>query len=507
MTPSRGQRPESTRSEPFTSDDMSTHDDVEHRARHTAPGEQIEVREVDTEERDGAWFAIRMPISSTIEARDGKAFTRDRLEGWERQIDQGTVPVFADHGKNSDVAASRYSAFGKFGYYENAELTERNSGVDLVADTVVLDPAALPEETGDYRKHLAILKAQAEAGMPITASVGWKEDTGDRDVPGDSDLIEGSIVGVPSDPRADSTASAEPAAMARAVSAATDGFDVETFERELRKLERAEYEINGETVTIDPPDAVVNAATVALAKDDELEPDCGTGEGRRSARMIADDDVGPERIEDIAAYLTSHEEDVTADGPPSDWSDEEWQDCGNLQYALWGGTGTGTGLEWAQETANAVAEAKGEELPYDRQMSDDTTESGEQPDDTNEEQDGMDADEYRQSMLEMQRSQTEMLETLADAIRQDGEDEDGDGDDDDEEDDDMDEESADTGDERMVELGGEEMSAREAVENLREQLDDDPEPEDPETQDRGEAEDEDSEETETGGFGFAAMEE
>jgi len=65
---------------------------------------------------------------------------------------------------------------------------------------------------------------------------------------------------------------------------------------------------------------------------------------------------------------------VTADGPPTDWSEEEWSDCGNLQYAKWGGLGTGTGLDWAQDRANAVAEARGEELPYpNRQM--DTTDT------------------------------------------------------------------------------------------------------------------------------------
>jgi len=107
-----------------------------------------------------------------------------------------------------------------------------------------------------------------------------------------------------------------------------------------------------------------DTAAMALAKDDELEPDCGTGAGRQSAQAIVDDDVGPERIDDIAAYLTSHAEDVTAEGTPSEWSDEEWSDCGNLQYALWGGDGSGDALAWAQERANAVAEAKGEDLPY-----------------------------------------------------------------------------------------------------------------------------------------------
>jgi hypothetical protein len=210
-------------------------------------------------------------------------------------------------------------------------------------------------------------------------------------VPGGADWLEASIVGIPSDPRTTTADAGEPA-LARAVAAASDGFDPETFVREYRKAITAEtvqeatpvhvdgqapatdrnvVEVGGEEIDLTPPDAVQNAATVALAKDDELEPDCGTGAGRQSAQQIAGADVTAERIDDIAAYLTSHEEDVSADGPPTDWSDEEWADCGNIQYALWGGTGTGTGLAWAQRKANDVAAAKGEDEPYpDRAMTD-----------------------------------------------------------------------------------------------------------------------------------------
>jgi hypothetical protein len=238
-------------------------------------------------------------------------------------------------------------------------VVDRDGGADLVADAVLMAPAALDAAVGPLREALATLKAQAELGVPLASSVGWSEDVGEREVPGDADLLEISIVGIPSDPRT-TTASADEATLARAVDAAAEGFDVGTFVRTLR----GEYEVGDETVTIDPPQAMRDTAAMALAKDDELEPGCGTGAGRQSAQAIVDDDVGPERIDDIAAYLTSHEEDVTADGAPSEWSDEEWADCGNLQYALWGGDGSGDALAWAQERANAVAEAAGEDRPY-----------------------------------------------------------------------------------------------------------------------------------------------
>jgi len=69
-------------------------------------------------------------------------------------------------------------------------------------------------------------------------------------------------------------------------------------------------------------------------------------------------------VDEMAAYLTSHEEDVTADGHPSEWTEEEWSDCGNAQYAKWAGVGDGRAKEWAQGISDDVAVARGEEPAY-----------------------------------------------------------------------------------------------------------------------------------------------
>jgi len=136
-------------------------------------------------------------------------------------------------------------------------------------------------------------------------------------------------------------------------------------------------EVGDTEVDLTPPGAMVTAAELAREKKQELDviSDCGTGAGAESARQITNDEITSERIDDIAAYLTSHEEDVAGiTDPPTDWSTEEWEGrttgdtddprCGPVQYALWGGTATGTGLEWAQRKANEVARAKDEEEPY-----------------------------------------------------------------------------------------------------------------------------------------------
>jgi len=277
----------------------TTHDSIEHRRVHEADPDAVSLRDVDAES-DGT-MRLRMPVSSTGEARDGDAFSDDRLRGFAEQLREKRIPLFLDHGRGGP-GETRYGQLRKVGYWDQPAIEERDGASELMADAVLVDPDILDDEVGEVRSALAWLRAQAEAGLPIASSVGWSESTGDRELPGGADLLEISIVGIPSDPRTTTS-------------------------------RRAEYDVGDETVTIEPPEAVANAATLALARDDELNTDCGTGVGDQRAQQIAGDEVGPDVIDEVAAYLTSHEADVTADGPPTDWSEEEWRDCGNLQRA------------------------------------------------------------------------------------------------------------------------------------------------------------------------------
>jgi len=126
-------------------------------------------------------------------------------------------------------------------------------------------------------------------------------------------------------------------------------------------------EVNGSEVDLTPPGPVVNAAEAALDAKERLSDeigDCGSGVGEDRARAIIDNDLTPEDFVGgentaIPDYLDSHSEDVDGiDQPPTDWDDETWTDgCGPVQYALWGGTATGTGLEWANATEQELREA------------------------------------------------------------------------------------------------------------------------------------------------------
>jgi len=392
-----------------------------HRRTFEASGEDIEVRQ-DEE----SVFELRMPIASTGEVRNkgDDPLTRDEVDGMVRQINDGslTVGVFVDHGKTNISGPARYSIAERVGEWQDAEVTTRDNGdAELLEATArMMDPDSLPDIP--VRGHLGTVKELAIRDMSVPASIGWGDD---EDAPGGVDLMEASVVGIQADKRTHSEASGGQAVARAAVAAGADPealvaqvrqvvehgrplgppedpdrFDTfegcvdaladdpdlsrEDAERICGAWEQAKgdrsrnvVEVAGEEVDLTPLEAMTTAAELAREKKDELDAisDCGTGAGAESAEAITNDQITAERIDDIAAYLTSHEEDV--DGitdPPSNWSDEMWEGrttgdsddtrCGPVQYALWGGTATGTGLEWAQGKANEVAEVRDEELPY-----------------------------------------------------------------------------------------------------------------------------------------------
>jgi hypothetical protein len=400
---------------------MAPTDEPAHRSHsYDADGDDIRVREADEVDDEDGVFEIRMPIASTGEVRNegDDPLTRSELEGFATQITERQVPVFAGHGADTTVADGHYSPFERLGDWRDASFQARSEDGDdgvLMATARMPDPETLPAATGAYREGLAILKEQAKRGVGLDASIGWRTDD---NFAGGNDLMEASIVGIGADWRTNTGDEAAEVVAREAVAAGADPSElVERVERAVRGPDpdegrplgppgdrdrfedfdecvatlsedddmseedaktvcgawenasqasaRAEYEVGDETVTIDPPQYMADAADLAMSKSDEgLGSDCGTGVGDSRADQIRNDEVGPDVVVEIASYLTSHEEDVTADGPPSEWTDEEWDDCGNIQYAKWGGDGSGDALAWAQGRANAVADARDEELPY-----------------------------------------------------------------------------------------------------------------------------------------------
>lgn len=443
------------------------------RRTYSADPDRVAVREPTDEDDADGLFRIRMPVSSTAEARDGDAFSRDRLEGWVRQIDAGDVGVFLDHGRNH-TTGSRYSALGKLGYWADPAVEDRDGGAELVADAVLMDPAELDADLGDLRMALETLRAQATAGVPLASSVGWSEDTGDRDLPGDSDLLEISIVGIPSDPNT-TTASAEPAAMARAVSAAASDFDVEQF---VRAYEQA----TGTTArNIDDPEFSPGDAVMWTWQD---EPVHG-------------------RVNDIHEQYTPPEADepITGEEGEAVYSIYEYDDE----------------TEELSETPNvgkpesSLSESEKDIPTRDTMTDDDTPEEGDENRDEPTLRDmEQKMDEVREMCERMESMQEEMYEEMMGGSDEEAMD-DEDGDEDGSEDDDDEEESADAGD-RTVTIDGEERDLDGAAAHIRELRDEagDADLDDSKTQNRAtDGSDSDTDETDSGapGYGFAGMEE
>ncbi|WP_256394109.1 hypothetical protein [Natronoarchaeum rubrum] len=386
---------------------MTDHDDVAQRAYHSPDPDRVEVRDVDDPE-DGV-MTIRMPISSTAEARDGKAFDRRRLEGWAEQIREGTVGAFLDHGRNPDVAGSRYSSTGKVGYLDEPELVERDDGeTDLVVDNVLMDPETMPSATGGLREALARIKSQVERDIPLTASVGWSDDTGDRDLPGDSDLLENSLVGIPSDP----SASSHDAAVAQARDVLAD-HDLDEEQAEQLVADFRAVVVGSDT----------RSDSSSMSNDDDPGGDAGTTDDEQSF---------------------SFERAVSENEPLGDVVERHGPDEFAESFRDW--------YRWLKRN----------------------NDDAEDPDRS------ADAEQFRDFMREQTEQQTEILRTLADSLREDDEDDDEDeeeeeeeesDDGEDDEDEDDEENSADADDERTVTIDGEEMTADEAVETLRDDVD------------------------------------
>lgn len=224
-----------------------TDDDPAYRSLYDPRPDQIELRaaddgDEDDDATDAGMMKIRLPIASTGEVRNegDDPLTADELRGMADQVDGLSRGVFPEHGHGDFVAFGQYSQFEKLGYWSDANILRdeaRDDGEDLLKATANMpDPDTLDEATGTYRQALAILKAQAERGIPMSASIGWRDD---EDAPGGVDLLEVSIVGIGADPRtvteggeelvarAAVDAGADPGDLVERVAAAVDPVDTD----------------------------------------------------------------------------------------------------------------------------------------------------------------------------------------------------------------------------------------------------------------------------------------
>lgn len=292
-----------------------TDDHVQHRTYHHTPG-SVELRDVD---EDGV-FGVRMPIVTTGEVRnDGDdPFTREELEGMRDQVASDSLGVFLDHGAShlgggGGMFGNRYSAAGKLGEWADPEVSQRDADEEhqLVATARLMDPETLPEAAGDVREALTVLKEQADRGMSLSASIGWRED---ETAPGGNDVMETSIVGIPADPR--TTSSETPTEMAaRALEADSE----DEFERRLEELR---------AVVMEP-----DSDTDRHMSDDDDSPDGESGNDRDAPdddlqqRILEHQEEQTDLLRDLVDDLREDGDDEDDDEDEDDEDDEDEQNA------------------------------------------------------------------------------------------------------------------------------------------------------------------------------------
>lgn len=416
---------------------MTDTNEPQYRHHYRADPDDVELRE----EEDDGMFTIRMPIASTGEVRNegDDPLTREEIDGMAQQLEERQIGVFPQHGRDGTIAPGRYSPFEKLGFWTAGEVEERD-GVDLlVAEARMPDPDTLPETTGAYRQGLSILKEQAARGISQDASIGWRDDDSH---PGGVDLMETSIVGIGADWRTNSETAQ---AMARTVVMAANG------EPELRHLSEEQRTVARQLV------------------DDyrEAQGDGSVGNFERWLFNVAWHEYDENQFH---AAMTALEEFFRETTPMEDPVSDRFIPFLN---------GDDSGNEnMTQDT--------------------DTGDGGNEPDDTQDDNDDLDVNEYREQMLAMQETQTELLQSIVDDENA--------GDDDGEDDDEEDEQDADEPDAEQESDDSDEpersMEDLEAeIRDLREQLNA-AEPEDPDGAERDSDENNETE-TEAPSFSFA----
>lgn len=309
------------------------------RTHHRAKSGRAELRTPDDDEEGEA--RLRMPVSSNVEDRDGDVFSAEGLSDLAAQLNSEgeRIPMFLNHGRGGE-STTMYGISDMVGHWDSADLETDGDTQLLYAEGTLYDDHPGAEAA----------RTLLERDAPLGASIGFRplEEEGDWEdgyTFHETDLLEISLVGIPSNP--ETVNAADPtAALAKAVGEASTDFDVDAFVEQFR-------------------DAVDRT------------------EGREARDSVTDDDT------------------------------DTGEDAG-------------------------------------------TTDDGEK--------DGIEAEEFRSQMLEMQKTQTELLGTLAEAQKADDEDEDDDEEEDDDEDDEKDTESD---VEKTVVVDGEEKSVDEAMTEYR----------------------------------------
>ena len=151
--------------------------------------------ENSTLKEDGDETRITVPVSGLSEDRDGDKFSEDGLKALVEQINSEGIPMFANHGLDTNTGMHAYRFEDIMGRWEAAD-----------RDGEVVNATATLRDGHDSAEALKDLLKQ---DMPVGFSVGFGWDESDAEERGEggmqfdnADLMEISPVGIPSNPDA-----------------------------------------------------------------------------------------------------------------------------------------------------------------------------------------------------------------------------------------------------------------------------------------------------------------
>ncbi|MDI6877580.1 MAG: hypothetical protein QMC96_12515 [Methanomicrobiales archaeon] len=139
---------------------------------------------------------VDVPVSSLSVDRDGDQFSEAGLQALLAAVKTGRVPLYANHGRGpSGMAEYRFEDI--FGVWNDGRIVD-----GVLRAVAALDPY-------DYRSQ--VLEGKIQAGLPLGWSVGFIPTVSSPRKEGgwtfdDADLLEISVVGIPSNPDAVSAA-------------------------------------------------------------------------------------------------------------------------------------------------------------------------------------------------------------------------------------------------------------------------------------------------------------
>lgn len=261
---------------------------------------------------------IRVPVSGLAEDRDGDVFTDDGIDDLVSQIRNEPIPMFPDHGLDH-AGHHTYRFYDIMGKWVDAE----KDGDVVIAVGELRDGDPMAEQLVD------LLQQEMPVGFSI--GFGWDEDGATERQDGglefsDTDLMEISPVGIPSNPQAVVQAGVQ--AVAKSAGIDADAIEVTINDAMTENDEpggeetesEAPDETDGEQEAKQPEDAEEFAASIVGIYESHMEAarqevqdflggeETQAEEGEDEETEAADDDEEDEKVAELRSELEAERE-------------------------------------------------------------------------------------------------------------------------------------------------------------------------------------------------------